>query len=37
VVAWWVEDPSRATRAALIETLTQVQISGTHPLTRSKE
>ena len=30
VVAWWVEDPSRVSRAALIETLTQVQLSGTH-------
>jgi hypothetical protein len=37
VVAWWVEDPNRASRAALIETLTQVQLSGTHPATRPKE
>ncbi len=37
VVAWWVEDPNRTSRAALIETLTQVQLSGTHPATRPKE
>lgn len=31
VVAWWAEDPSRATRAVLIETLTRIQLEGTHP------
>ena len=31
VVAWWVEDPSRATRESVIETLTRIQLSGTDP------
>ena len=31
VVAWWVEDPHRAPREAVIETLTQIQLSGTNP------
>jgi AcrR family transcriptional regulator len=31
VIAWWVEDPSRATRTTLIETLTAIQLTGTHP------
>lgn len=31
VVAWWVEDPSRAPRAAVVETLARIQLSGTHP------
>ena len=31
VVAWWVEDPERASRASLIETLVHIQLSGTHP------
>ena len=31
VLAWWIEDPSRATRDALIETLTRIQLGGTHP------
>ena len=30
VLSWWSEDPSRASREALIETLTQIQLSGTH-------
>lgn len=34
VIAWWVEDPSRTSRAALIDTLTQLQLSGTHPFHR---
>lgn len=29
VLSWWSEDPSRVSRAALIETLTQIQLSGT--------
>jgi len=29
VVAWWAEDPRRATREQLIETLTRIQLSGT--------
>ncbi len=31
VVAWWAEDTSRATREVVIETLTQIQLHGTHP------
>jgi TetR/AcrR family acrAB operon transcriptional repressor len=31
VVRWWLEDPTRATKATLIETLTRIQLSGTHP------
>ena len=33
VVAWWIEDPSRATRDAVIDTLTNIQIGGTIPPT----
>jgi AcrR family transcriptional regulator len=32
VVAWWTEDPSRASREVVIETLTRIQLSGTHPI-----
>lgn len=31
VIAWWVEDPRRAPREAVIETLTRIQLSGTNP------
>jgi len=31
VIAWWVEDPTRIAREDLIETLTQIQLAGTHP------
>lgn len=31
VMAWWVEDPSRASRETLIRTLTAIQLAGTHP------
>jgi AcrR family transcriptional regulator len=31
VIAWWVEDPSRASRDTLIQTLTRIQLAGTHP------
>ena len=31
VVAWWAEDPRRATREQVIETLTRIQLSGTDP------
>lgn len=31
VVAWWVEDPSRASRESVIQTLTRIQLSGTDP------
>jgi len=38
VVAWWVEDPDRTSRAALIDTLIHIQLSGTHPArARAKE
>lgn len=28
---WWVEDETRASRSTLVETLTRIQLSGTHP------
>jgi AcrR family transcriptional regulator len=31
VLAWWAEDPSRAPRETVIETLTKIQREGTHP------
>lgn len=31
VIAWWAEDPSRATRDQLVSTLTKIQLGGTHP------
>ena len=31
VVAWWAEDPSRASREQVVETLTRIQLSGTDP------
>ena len=31
VVAWWVENPRRASREAVVETLTRIQLGGTHP------
>ena len=31
VVAWWVEDPSRASRETVARTLARIQLSGTHP------
>ena len=31
VIAWWVEDPDRASRETVIQTLTRIQLSGTHP------
>jgi AcrR family transcriptional regulator len=31
VIAWWVEDPQRASRDAVIETLTRIQLAGTYP------
>jgi len=33
VFAWWAEDPTRAPRETVIETLTRIQLSGTHPVT----
>jgi hypothetical protein len=30
-MAWWAEDTSRAPREVVIETLTQIQLRGTHP------
>lgn len=29
VLAWWVEDPSRASSEAVVDTLTRIQLSGT--------
>jgi len=37
VIAWWIEDPDRASRETLIETLTRIQLSGTHPRAAAKE
>ena len=31
VIAWWAEDPARAQRGAVIETLTRIQLEGTRP------
>jgi AcrR family transcriptional regulator len=31
VMEWWAEDPSRAPRETVIETLTRIQLGGTHP------
>ena len=31
VLKWWVEDPERVPREALISTLCRVQLGGTHP------
>ena len=31
VVLWWIEDSGRASRKTVIETLTRIQLSGTHP------
>ncbi len=31
VIAWWAEDPTRASRETVIETLTRIQLRGTYP------
>lgn len=31
VVAWWIENPQRASRRSVVETLTRIQLQGTHP------
>ena len=31
VLAWWAEDPSRVDRQQVIDTLTAIQLGGTHP------
>ena len=31
VLAWWAEDPERASAEVVIETLTQIQLNGTRP------
>ena len=31
VIAWWADDPTRAPRETVIETLTRIQLHGTHP------
>jgi AcrR family transcriptional regulator len=35
VLGWWAEDPSRAPRETVIDTLTRIQLGGTHPVGRS--
>jgi hypothetical protein len=32
VLFWWSEDPSRVSRESLIESMTRIQLSGTHPI-----
>jgi len=32
VLSWWSEDPSRASRESLLETLTRIQLTGTHSI-----
>ncbi len=32
VLSWWSEDPSRISREALIESMTRIQLAGTHPI-----
>ncbi|MCH7867234.1 MAG: TetR/AcrR family transcriptional regulator [Myxococcales bacterium] len=32
VLSWWSEDPTRVSRNVLIESLTRIQLSGTHPI-----
>ena len=32
VLSWWSEDPTRVSRSVLIESLTRIQLSGTHPI-----
>jgi AcrR family transcriptional regulator len=32
VLLWWIEDPEPVSRETLIETLTRIQLSGTHPV-----
>ena len=31
VLKWWVDDPTRVSRETFIETLTRIQLGGTHP------
>jgi AcrR family transcriptional regulator len=31
VLLWWIDDPAPVSRETLIETLTRIQLSGTHP------
>jgi AcrR family transcriptional regulator len=31
VLLWWIEDPEPVSRETVIETLTRIQLSGTHP------
>ncbi len=37
VLAWWAQDPDRASTDSLIETLTRIQLSGTHPRRDSED
>jgi AcrR family transcriptional regulator len=34
VIRWWLEDPNRASRQTVIESLTRIHLSGTHPKNR---
>lgn len=36
VLAWWCEDPTRVSRETLIQTLTAIELSGTHPVPERK-
>ena len=31
VLLWWIDDPQPVARETVIETLTRIQLSGTHP------
>lgn len=37
VVAWWVEDPSRAARESVVDTLTKLQLQGVEPRARTPQ
>ena len=32
VLLWWIEDPDPVARGTVVETLTRIQLSGTHPV-----
>lgn len=32
LLSWWSEDPTRVTREVLIQSITRIQLSGTHPI-----
>ena len=37
VLKWWLEDPERVSRDALVDTLCRIQLGGTHPLWTSRD